>query len=145
MLSDVPQRTVLASLFFITMMADVDQNLENSVSRLFADDTKVNIKIKTQGDTERLQQDLNKIYTWADENLKEFSENKFEQMSHGETENVGKGIYKTKSGQITEENETVKDLGILTSKHVSFADHLDHLVLPIYIKAGLLLRTFKTR
>ena len=54
-----------------------------------------------------------------------------------------KGKYKTKSGQIIEENKSVKDLGILTSKDVSFADHLDDLVLPIYIKAGLLLRTFK--
>ena len=40
-LSVVPQRTVLASLFFIIMIADIDQNLENSVSRFFVDDTKV--------------------------------------------------------------------------------------------------------
>ena len=59
------------------MIADIDQNLENSVSRLFADDTKVSAKIKTQEDTEYLQQDLNKIYTWADDNLMEFNENKF--------------------------------------------------------------------
>ena len=76
-LSGVPQGTVLASLFFIIMIADIDQNLENSVSRLFADDTKVSAKIKTQEDTECLQQDLNKIYTWADENLMEFNDNKF--------------------------------------------------------------------
>ena len=66
-------------------------------------------------------------------------------MSYGDTKNVGKGIIKTKSGQIIEENKTVKDLGILTSKDVSFADHLDKLVLSSNIKAGLLLRTFKTR
>ena len=45
-LSGVPQGTVLASLLFIIMIADIDQNLEYSVSRLFADDTKVNAKIK---------------------------------------------------------------------------------------------------
>ena len=77
-LSGVPQRTVLASLFFIIMIADIDQNLENSVSRLFVDDTKVSTKIKTQEDTERLQQDLNKIYTWSEEKIMEFNENKFE-------------------------------------------------------------------
>merc|ERR1711951_134772 len=63
-----------------------------------------------------LQQDLNKKYIWADENLMECNENK-----------------------------TVKDLGILTNKDVSFAEHLDKLVLSSNIKAGLLLRTFKTR
>ena len=110
--SSVSQGTVLASLFFIIMIADIDQNLESSVSRLFADDTKVSTKIKTKEYTECLQQNLNKIYTWADENLMEFNENKFEQMSHGKTKNIGKEIYKTKSGQMIEQNKAVKDIGI---------------------------------
>merc|ERR1712240_104800 len=80
-LSGVPQGTVLASLFFIIMIADIDQNLENSVGRLFADDTKVSTKIKSQEDTEPLQHDLNRIYTWTGESLMEFNENKLEQMS----------------------------------------------------------------
>jgi len=125
-LSDVPQDTVLASLFFIVMIADINQNLENSISRLFADDTKVSTKIKSQEDTESHQQDLNKIYTWADENFREFNENKFEQMSHGDIKKVGKVIYKTKSDKMIEK-KTVKDLGILTSKDVSFSGHLDDL------------------
>ena len=90
-------------------------------------DERLFLEIKTQEDTECLQQDLNKIYTWADENLMEFNENKFEQMSHRDTKNVSKGIYKTKSGQIIEENKTIKDLGILTSKDISFDEHLDKL------------------
>ena len=40
-LSGIPQGTFLASLFFIIMIAHIDQNLENSVSRLFVDNTKV--------------------------------------------------------------------------------------------------------
>merc|ERR1712240_892297 len=115
------------------MIADIDQNLKDSVSRLFADDTKVSAKIRTQEDTERLQQDLDRIFTWADENLMELNENKFEKMSHGYTKNVSKGNYKTKSGQIIEENKTVND------------EHLNELVLSSNIKAGLLLRTFRTR
>ena len=59
------------------MIADIYQNLENSVSRLFADDKKMSAKIKTHEDTECLHQDLNMIYTWADQNLKVFNENKF--------------------------------------------------------------------
>ena len=73
---------------------------------MFADDTKVSAKIKTQEDTECLQQDLNKIYTWADENLMEFNENIFLKKSHGDTKNISKGIYKAKSGQIIEENKS---------------------------------------
>ena len=98
-LSGVPQGTVLASLFFIIMIADIDQDLENSISRLFADDTKVSAKIRSQEDSNNLQQDLDKIYAWADDNLMQFNEDKFQQLSHGVTKNVGKGVYKTKSGK----------------------------------------------
>ena len=66
-------------------------------------------------------------------------------MSNSDTKDIGNGICKTQSGQIIEENKTVKDLGILTSKDSSFAEHLDKLILSCNIKAGLLLRTFKTR
>ena len=51
-------------------------------------------------------------------------------MNHGDTKNVGKGIYKTKSGQIIK-NKTGKDLEILTRKDVSFSDHIDDLVLSV--------------
>ncbi len=46
--------------------------------------------------TELLQQDLNTIYRWADENFMKFNENKFEQMSHEATQNVREGVYYTK-------------------------------------------------
>merc|ERR1711874_499107 len=98
-ISGVQQGTVLASLFFIIMIADMDENLKVGVGRLFADDTKVSAKIKTQEDTELLQQDLNTIYKWANDNLMQFNESKFEQLSHGEAKNVGRGIHKTKSGK----------------------------------------------
>merc|ERR1711874_608319 len=79
--SGVPQGTVLASLFFIIMIADIDENMKISISRLFADDTKVSAVIRSQEDTELLQQDLNTIYNWAFSNRMKFNENKFERMS----------------------------------------------------------------
>merc|ERR1712175_17942 len=45
-ISGVPQGTVLSSLFFIIMIADIDDNLKISISRLFADDKKINAKKK---------------------------------------------------------------------------------------------------
>ena len=63
------------------------------------------------------------IYKLAD-NLMQFNESKFERMSHG---------------------NAVKDLGVLTSRDITFSEHIDDLVLSSKIKAGLLLRTFKTK
>ena len=92
-MSGVPQGTVLASLFFIIMISDIDDNILGSIVRLFADDTKVSAKIKNEGDTEILQRDLDEIYRWADENCMEFIENKFEMMSHGNIDVTIPGNY----------------------------------------------------
>ena len=47
--------------------------------------------------------------------------------------------------KLIEENKAVKDLGVLTGRDVSFSDHIYDLVLLSKIKAGLLLRAFKTK
>merc|ERR1711867_354501 len=127
-MSGVPQGTVLASLFFIIMISDIDDNILGSIVRLFADDTKVSAKIRNEGDTEILQRDLDEIYRWADENHMEFNENKFEMMSHGNNGINEPGKYKTKSGKEIKPSKTVKDLGVLTSKDVSFEEHIENVV-----------------
>merc|ERR1711915_116982 len=144
-MSGVPQGTVLASLFFIIMISDIDDNILGSIVRLFADDTKVSAKIKNEGDTETLQHDLDVIYRWADENHMEFNENKFEMMSHGNNGFNEPGKYKTKSGKEIKPSKTVKDLGVLTSKDVSFEEHIENVVQSSKIMSGLLLRNFETR
>ena len=113
--------------------------------RLFADDTKISAKIKTEEDIEKLQQDLEKVYNWAEENLMEFNEDKFEQMSHGHTENVREGIYKTKSGNEIKPKKTIKDLGVLISKNMSFKEHINDIVQSSKVMSGLVERTFETR
>ena len=59
----VLQETVSAFIFFIIMISDIDENLRNSIIRLFAHDTKVIAKIRTEEDIELLQQDLEGVYT----------------------------------------------------------------------------------
>ena len=79
--SGVPQGTVLASILFIIMISDIDESLKSSIVRLLADDTRMSAKIRTKEDEELLQQVLEAVYAWADENLMEFNENKFEKKS----------------------------------------------------------------
>ena len=78
------------------MISDIDENLNSSISRLFAYYTKASAKIRKYKDTELLQKDLDKIYKWASENLMEFNDNKFEWMSHGVTRHVVDGVYRIK-------------------------------------------------
>ena len=111
-------------------------DLNSSISRLFAYYTKSSAKIRKIKDTELLQKDLDKIYKLASD--------KFEWMSHGVAGHVVDGVYKTKSGEKIKE-KTVKDLEMLTSKDVSFTEHIDNLVQLSKIKVGLLPRTFETK
>ena len=144
-LSGVPQGTVLAAILFIMMIANIDEEVERSIVRCFADDTRSSIKIKTEEDKKALQKDLESIYKWAKENLMEFNENKFEQMSHGETIGVEVEPYKTPSENDITPSSKVKDLGVVGSDDLLFREHIDGLVTSSKIMQGMLLRTFATR
>ena len=144
-LSGVPQGTVLAAILFVIMISDIDENVKNSIVRLFADDTRISRKIESEEDKVLLQKDLDIIYDWANKNLMKFNEGKFEQMSHGENKNIKIEPYKTQSGNEIKIGETVKDLGITVNSNLLFREHIDNIVTSSKIMSGILLRTFSTR
>ena len=67
-ISGVPQGTVLAAILFVIMISDIDEDVKLSIIRCFADDTRVNKKIKTNEDKELMQKDLDAVYRWAEKN-----------------------------------------------------------------------------
>ena len=74
-----------------------------------------------------------------------FNENKFERMTNGNKGITSLGTYKTKYGKEIKPKKTIKDLGVLTSEDVSFAEHIENVVQSSKIMSGLLLRNFDTR
>ena len=143
--SGVPQGTVLAAILFIIMINDIDKDIIRCIVSCFADDTRINKKVKTEEDKKAMQEDLNKIYRWAEENIMTFNETKFEQMTFGETKEVDVAPYKTANGTEIEFKSRVKDLGVITSENVRFKEHIDGVVLACRIKQGNILRNFSTR
>ena len=144
-ISGVPQGTVLASILFIIMISDIDEEIKRCIVRCFADDTRLNMKVKTEQDKLVMQEDLNKIYKWAEENVMKFNEKKFEQMTCGETKEIDCVCYKTATGTEIERKDKVKDLGVVTSSDLQFKEHIDSVVLACKIKQGNILRSFSTR
>merc|ERR1711895_98477 len=110
-----PAGTVLAAILFVIMISDIDEDVKMSIIRCFADDTRVNKKIKTNEDKELMQKDLDTVYRWAEKNKMKFNEKKFEQMAHGPLKEVTIEPYNTSSGKDIEIKETVKDLGVLAT------------------------------
>jgi len=144
-ISGVPQGTVLAAILFVIMISDIDINVAESIVRSFADDTRNSAKIRTVEDQRRMQQDLNVIYKWAEENMMEFNEKKFEWMSCGNTQGVDRIPYKTPSGEDIQYKKKVKDLGVVTSDNLSFREHINSIVTACKIKQGIILGSFHER
>ena len=143
--SGVPQGTVLAAILFVIMISDIDENVKMCILRSFADDTRVNKKIKSNEDKKLMQEDLESIYKWAKNNKMEFNVNKFEQIIHGNIQNVEIEPYRSPTGEEITIKDTVKDLGILSSNNLMFKEHMNKTINSSKVVMGMLLRTFSTR
>merc|ERR1712121_320307 len=63
-ISGVPQDTVLAAIVFVILISDINEDVKMCII-CFAYDTRVNKKIRTNGDKELMQKDLDTVYRWA--------------------------------------------------------------------------------
>ncbi|CAL4061723.1 unnamed protein product [Meganyctiphanes norvegica] len=134
-----------ASVLFIIMIYDIGEEIKRSIVRCIANDTRINIKVKTDEDKKAMQEDLNKIYKWAEKNIMKFKEKKFEQMRCGETKGVDVESYKAPTGTEIENKDKVKNLGVVTSEDIQFSEHINNVVLSSKINQGNILRNFSTR
>ena len=80
--SGIPHGSVLGPILFLLFISDINANIE-SIASMFADDTRVLGNIATEEDVEKMQEDLTKIYKWAEENNMLFNNNKFELLRYG--------------------------------------------------------------
>ena len=87
--SGVPQGTVLAAILFLIMIGDIDKDIISGIVSCFADDTRNSKQIRTEEDKKAMQDDLNRIYQWAEKNVMKFNEKKFEQMTWGKNKGCG--------------------------------------------------------
>ena len=145
--SGVPQGTVLGPLLFLIMINDIDENISESIISIFADDTRVTKVINKEEDLESFQEDLDKLYNWAENNNMTFNGTKFELLRYGYNEDLKNATnYLTpQANDIIEEKETLRDLGVIMNHKATFSDHIDKVCSQVSQKAGWILRTFQCR
>ena len=85
--SGVPEGTVLGPLLFLIYISDIGENV-NSSKKVYVDDTKLIKAVKTENDVEDLQEDLDTLYKWAEENNMKFNGKKFQVMRYGSDEDL---------------------------------------------------------
>ena len=68
MISGVPQGTVLGTLLFLIMIADIDKYVSDCNLISFADDTRLYSGVADVTDCDNLQFDVDTVYDWASSN-----------------------------------------------------------------------------
>ena len=107
--SGVPQGSVIGPLLFLLYMNDIPESLQCLVE-MFADDTKVFTKVKTTGDCDKLQVDINWLSDeWSRDWMLKFNTNKCKRMHIGRTNR--KYTYRMEDKTL-EEVEEESDLGV---------------------------------
>ena len=126
-------------------VADISNAVVHSTIRSFADDTRVLCKVTDVNSTVNLQDDLEVIYAWAEENNMRFNDTKFELLRYGKHEEIkNQTSYKTLSRADIEEKKMVKDLVVMTSDAV-FGTQIGQVVRKCRMQMGWILQTFSCR
>ena len=144
--SGVPQGTVLGPILFLIHISDINSKVVHSKVTSFADDTRILKCINKPNDRDMLQDDLNKIYEWSEENKMKFNDDKFELISYPvRPENQSQPYYHSRNGSAIENKFELRDLGILLSKEATFSSNINQKVATTKKLVSWILRTFHSR
>ncbi len=144
--SGVPQGTVLGPVLFLILISDINSNIESCNISSFADDTRLYSPITDPENCDKLQDDLDSVYKWAENNNMCFNSEKFKYLCFSTKHSINNdNIYISPTNNIINPSTSVRDLGIQMSSNCSFEAHIDKSVKTCSQLVGWVLRTFSSR
>ena len=146
-ISGVPQGTVLGPCLFLVHLIDIAINLSaGTTASSFANDTRIQHGIAEEHDCEVLQNDLDSVYSWAEQTGMLFNAGKFELLRFWQDRETAPDIlYLSPDGGPIEEKDNLRDLGVRISTDLTFSAQVDLTVESGNRMAGWALRTFRGR
>ena len=139
--SGVPQGSVLGPLLFVLFINDLPDIIE-SMPYLFADDTKACREIRNLEDSQKLQEDLDRMEQWSKDWLLSFHPDKCKVLTFGKFGNVPNAYPYQIGGQVLDRIDVEKDLGVLVDDKLSFEEHILTKVKKSQSMMGLIRRVF---
>ena len=145
-ISGVPQGTVLGPILFLLHISCIAREVSagSNVSS-YVDDTRVTRSIANQSDCTTLQDDLDAIYRWALDVNMVFNGDKFEMLRFWPNKEKPATPYIDPEGNIIEEKEHLRDLGVELSSDLTFSRHIENIVSDASRLVGWIMRTFRRR
>ena len=130
--SGVPQGSVLAPIMFLIYVNDLGEDLsENTYINMFADDAKIQRRIKDSSSCKELQEDIHKIKAWSTKWKMDFNVEKCHVVRFGESEK--RPIWQYKLGdEIIPSADKEKDLGVVIQKKLDPEDHINQITSKMY-------------
>ena len=134
-------------MLFLVHLMGISSNIspETSASS-FADDTRLQRGIADEKDCELLQEDLDKVYTWAEDIGMMFNAGKFELLRFWlDRESAPDILYMASDGGPIEEKDSLRDLGVRVSTDLTFSSQIEMTDAAGSCMAGWALRSFRRR
>lgn len=121
--SGVPQGSNLGPLLFSLFVNDLPDHILMSQKLLFADDIKIYYRIERPSDCVALQNDLNSVNNWCNENCLLLNSNKCKVMTVTRKRNIILFDYSI-DRVVLERASSVADLGVVFDHELRFSDHI---------------------
>lgn len=139
--SGVPQGSHLGPLFFNIFINDLISHL-HCHSLLYADDLKIFNLIQDNEDSILLQEDLNRILLWCQNNKMVLNIKKCFIVSFSNKRRKTEFLYKL-DGHILERKTIIRDLGVTFDDKLTFRQHIDDISKKAYQLIGFISRSTK--
>uniref|UniRef100_A0A803TIG3 Reverse transcriptase domain-containing protein n=1 Tax=Anolis carolinensis TaxID=28377 RepID=A0A803TIG3_ANOCA len=120
--SVVPQGSVLGPVLFNIFINDLDEGLEGTIIK-FADDTKLGGIANTPEDRSRIQNDLDRLERWTENNKMKFNRDKCKILHFGRKN--GNQRYRLGNDAWLDSSTCEKDLGILVDNKLNMSLQCD--------------------
>lgn len=123
--SEIPAASTLEPILFLMFFNDF---LVIYKVLLFADDSKMMLEVSNENDTRCLQTDINNLMNWCIENMIPLNANKCNIFTASRATRPIHRVYSL-ADQIIERKDTIRDLGVILNRKLSFSDHIEQTTL----------------